>query len=548
MISDASNASSKFAKGLAALCLLLSLWACERPTSEPGPTAPASDSSAYSAVQSKNPDVLEIVILHTNDIHGQVFARPDRSRRDVEGAMRGGFPALARLIRRERAKAEKAGKHVLLLDGGDQYQGTPEGNLTRGRIVVDFMNAVGYTAGVIGNHEYDYGKKVPAALAQQMSFPFLGANAHYHNTGRRVSYLTPYLFFTIEDLPVLIIGLTTSEMKNVTIAECTKGLTFEREELTVKAVLDELGISDKGQALTMILSHIGLDRDKELAEAFPVLDVIVGGHSHTRLEKAQKVGDGDTLVAQAHDKTKVLGKIELKIDRRSRKVLSAKGALLPVHTEKLGEDEDIKALIAKYTPAIEKQMAVVHGQATEDIGRVREPVSSPLGNMVTDAMRLATGAQVAFQNKPGMRMDILKGAIRERNLFEVSPFGNTLVTMELTGAQIKRVMESCLGSDHSFFEISGMTCVHDSRRARGKRVVSLKIDGQALDPKARYRIVTNSYLAQGGDKAGIFKHGRAVKKLPMTLRSAVRMYVLRTKTIKPDWTRRLDDLAQKEGQ
>lgn len=485
------------------------------------------------------PKYIDLVILHTNDIHGQALSRPDRRR--GKDAKRGGFVALAQLIRQERDAARKEGKRVLLLDAGDQFQGTPEGNITRGKIVTDFMNAAKYDACAIGNHEFDFGQDVPRDIARRLDAPFLGANVRYHYSNRVATYLQKYVTKDIGGVPVVIIGMTTSSMKRVTMAGVTKGLKFPSEEETLREVLGELKLKEKGQAVTILLGHLGYSKDLSLAKKFPVLDVIVGGHSHTPVENPKRHGPGKTLVAQAWDKTRVLGRIDVRIDAKTRKVISVKGKLIPVEAEKLPVAKDVQGVLDKYSPQIEAQMGEVLGTATAELTRLRSRRSSPLGNFVTDAMRDATGAQVAFQNKPGIRSNLAAGRITLRSIYEVSPFGNTLVTMTLTGAQIKAVMENSLDSDHSFLEISGMTCLCDSSKA--DKVIKITIGGKELDLNARYTVVTNSYISKGGDGANVFKQGQSIVDTQMPLRLAQKRLILKRKTIKPSFERRLDDVA-----
>jgi 5'-nucleotidase / UDP-sugar diphosphatase len=485
------------------------------------------------------PHTLDLVILHTNDIHGQVLPRADRRR--GPDAMTGGFVALAQLIREERRKAKAEGKEVLLLDGGDQFQGTPEGNITRGKIVTDFMNAVKYDACVIGNHEYDFGQQIPKSIAKRLKASFLGANVVEHDSGRVATYLQSHTRTTIRGLPVVIVGLTTSSMKRVTMAGVTKGLRFPKEETTLKKIFGELKLSKKGQALTILLSHIGQDRDEDLAKKFPVLDVIIGGHSHTPIQNPTRQGPGQTLVTQAWDKTKVLGRVDIRIDLKTRKVISMKGRLIPVHADKLGKAQDVVNILKTYTPQIEAQMGELLGTATADFTRSRVRRSSSLGNFVTDAMREVSGAQIAFQNKPGIRSDLPGGKVTLRSVYEVSPFGNTLVTMTLTGKQVQAIMENSLNSDHSFLEISGMTCLCDSRKKQ--KVIKITVGGKDLDPSAGYTVVTNSYIAKGGDGANVFKQGTNVVDTRMPLRMAQRTVIKRMGQVKPNPEFRLNDLA-----
>jgi 5'-nucleotidase/UDP-sugar diphosphatase len=241
------------------------------------------------------------------------------------------------------------------------------------------------------------------------------------------------------------------------------------------------------------------------------------------------------------DKTKVLGRIELEIDLLTRRVKSAKGSLVPVLAEKT--DEATKAILDKYAPEIEKQMGVTVGEALADLGRTSNRCSSTLGNFLTDAMLRVSGADLALQNQPGIRADIPKGPITRRSLYNVSPFGNTIVTLEITGRQLRELMEDRLGRDFGFLEMAGMTCRCDSRKPIGSRVLEITVGGKPLDPERIYKIATNNYLAEGGDDITIFKSATNKTYLQIMLRQATERTVRELKTIKPDPSLRLEDLA-----
>lgn len=486
-------------------------------------------------------ELVHLVVLHTNDIHGQVYPLDDLDR--GPGAKQGGFTHIATLIRREKAEARAAGKHVLLLDAGDLFQGTPEGNLTRGHIVVDMMNAVGYDAVAIGNHEYDYGRELPIELSNRMRAAFLGANVHFQSNDRRAAYVEASTQFDVAGVPVRVIGLTTSEMKNVTVEGVTRGLDFEREEETLERVLAEHGLTRRGKAVTIVLSHVGHWREKQLAERFPVLDVIVGGHSHTKVDPAVLHGPGPTLVAQARDKTRYLGKIELVIDPRTRRVVRRSGHLIPVHSEALPPDPEVATIVKRYEPMIGARMNEKLGVAEDWFLKHREPRSTSVGNLVADAMRARAGTPIAFQNRGGVRQILPKGDITMRNLYEISPFGNTIVTMELTGAQILRALEISFGTGGSLLEMSGLRVRYDSRRSTGSRVLSVQVGDRPLDPSRSYKVAVNSYLSRGGDKYRVFREGLRTTDLGVTLRSAMRAMVKAKGRLSPDRTARFKDVS-----
>ncbi|MHC5012824.1 MAG: bifunctional metallophosphatase/5'-nucleotidase, partial [Planctomycetota bacterium] len=218
-----------------------------------------------------------LTILHTNDLHGQLDPLPASPVRAIlRGKPAGGFAHLASMVRSARKEAAAGGAHLLLLDAGDLYQGTPVGNETRGEAVVAAMNALAYDAVTLGNHEFDYGLKNVARLAKLADWPLLAANV-----GGDASWtdaLRPYVILTPPRAPcrIAIIGLVTPETPDQTTPDLS-GLAVFSDPVTVARSLLEQVDAD----LHIVLSHLGRRADMELGRALPQIDLIVGGHSHT---------------------------------------------------------------------------------------------------------------------------------------------------------------------------------------------------------------------------------------------------------------------------
>ena len=153
------------------------------------------------------------------------------------------------------------------------------------------------------------------------------------------------------------------------------------------------------------------------------------------------------------------------------------------------------------------------------------------------------GTPIAFQNRGGVRQILPKGDITMRNLYEISPFGNTIVTMELTGAQILRALEISFGTGGSLLEMSGLRVRYDSRRSTGSRVLSVQVGDRPLDPSRSYKVAVNSYLSRGGDKYRVFREGLRTTDLGVTLRSAMRAMVKAKGRLSPDRTARFKDVS-----
>jgi 2',3'-cyclic-nucleotide 2'-phosphodiesterase (5'-nucleotidase family) len=429
----------------------------------------------------------KVVILHTNDLHGRVY--PQKATWVKEGVPPdvGGFAALAATIRRERAKEWAAGNTVFLVDAGDWFQGTPEGDIPRGKLVVEWMNLVGYDLATLGNHEFDKGETLVQDLARIAKFPFLAANMK-GSGGRRPWYAEGTRTFQAGEAVITFVGLISSRMDALVMPEAIAGLTFEEE---AKAL--EKYVKRWPDRVLIPVTHSGVDVDRALAEKF-AFPAIVGGHSHSGIPNPKPSATG-CLVCQCYAHGSVLGRIELTLE--GPKVVSSAAGHVPVRPAD-GEDEEARALIARYARDIDARMNVEIGSAPEPLTRSGSG-SSPLGNWVCDVMREKARAQVAFHNRTGIRADLAAGKILLRHMYEISPFSNTLVAFDLSGADLDAVLEFSVGTSAVFLEVSGLECEVDMKEEEGKRVTVLRVAAEPWDEGRDYRVVTNSFLARGGD-------------------------------------------------
>lgn len=450
---------------------------------------------AVVADDSASPKSVRLVILHTNDLHGRAYPQKavwldKQNPPDV-----GGLAALLATIRRERAAAWNSGAAVVLADAGDWFQGTPEGDLPRGRLVVEWMNLAGYDFATIGNHEFDKGYRTVADLADVAHYPFLGANIRWAS-GSRPDWCRGSRTFRLSGNRVTFVGLITSAMDKLVMPEAIRGLRFDDEVETLKKYL-----KDDGRVVIPV-THCGVDRDLEIAAAAKV-PVIIGGHSHTGLPNGKTAPDG-TLVCQCYAGGTVLGRTEIVIE--GGKVTEKKASHVPVRPAD-GEDAEAKALIARYAREIDATMNVEIGEAPEALTRGGTG-SSALGNWVTDVMRKKAGAHVALTNRTGIRADLPAGKIRLREMYEISPFSNTLVTMDVSGADLDSILEFSIGAGATFLEVSGLEADVDMKAPEGSRVAIAKVAGEPWDATRTYKVVTNSFLAAGGDGHSTFKAGK----------------------------------------
>lgn len=482
-----------------------------------------------------------LTILHTNDIHGQVHPRDEGGRSE-----RGGLLALGRAIRVQRDAALRADRPVLLLDAGDFYQGTLEGDGSKGAVVVDWMNELGYDAVAIGNHEFDFGTAVVEDLSRRARFPFLGANIRSEATGQVPAWLGSKkgdpldgsaLIRQVGALRVAIIGLTTSDMKQVTAKGRTDGLSFAAEAKTLERVLDRVGDAD----LRVVLTHCGLDMDRALAERFQnQIDLIVGGHSHTRLEEGERVGR--VLIVQAWKQSRCFGKVELRVTPGPR---PGDRPRVEATATLLGTEDSLEAVLAPHLEKIGPEANRVVAELGDRLSVQPAPGrhSSALGDLVVDALLSEGEAELAFHNRYGTRSSLPSGKVLYRHLYEAFPFENRLVTLNLTGAQIRDAVSAYLDEKAAPLEISGATVEFNPANPKGQRLLSIRVlefsprirPGQRsasrvvgsapIDPQRLYRVATHDFVADGGDGHATFTGATQREDHALSLRDVVERYL-----------------------
>ncbi|MDE2237784.1 MAG: metallophosphatase, partial [Elusimicrobia bacterium] len=260
---------------------------------------------------------LRLTIVHTNDIHGWIMARP--SKRD-HGRLEGGAAALASLYKKQRGPK-------LLVDAGDWFQGTPEGTVSKGQASVDVFNAMGYDLVEVGNHDFDLKEARLKQLVARLKMPVLGANVYERKTHRRVPYLTPWIIKKIHGVKIGFFGLLTTNMPRLTFPANIAGLEFRGE--VAEARDDVAALKRLGATVVILIDHVGFaspgdapfTSDQVIAREVPGIDMIIGGHSHTFLRRPYRDPVNGTMVVQAGAYLTVAGVATLDIDGKTGKVL-----------------------------------------------------------------------------------------------------------------------------------------------------------------------------------------------------------------------------------
>ena len=407
-----------------------------------------------------------IVVMHTNDIHGQLLPK--------DGI--GGIAEVASVIRN--------GKPDLILDAGDFCTGTFLADEFRGLPTVEAMNLIGYTSSTIGNHEFDYGQDALSMLLRKARFPILSANVE-----SPVSRIKKYSIVTAKGLRFGLIGLTTAELKTQSHPKTVEDVTVLDIVKALEKLLPEVR---KKSDFIIATVHLQDAEEQRLASAFPEIRLIIGGHNHQALGP---IWIGQTLIAKTGFGGRNVGRVDL--DFQNKKLTHMDAQLIPV--KDVQPAPDVTKVVKPFQEQALDKMDETVGEATDFLPYSRTD-ESPLADVVADAFREKGKTQIALQNVGGIRAQIPRGKIHWGDVFEVLPFQNTLVTLKLTGAQIKKTLERGLVPSVGMVAISGIRVQFDPKKPDGQRVVSLLLtDGTPVEDARLYSVTTNDFVLAGGD-------------------------------------------------
>lgn len=458
----------------------------------------------------------ELSVVFTSDGHGHIM--PGRASWEEGNPHIGGMGALASFL-------DTVGEDYLLFDSGDFFQGSPEGILTSGSIVVKLMNLLGYDAAALGNHEFDFGQDLLSELASLANFPLLGENIMGPDEGETPLWLSPSFIIQKGDLKIGVIGVITPEMERVSVRENIEGLEFlDPRPAAEKAALR---LRQEGADMIILLSHAGLSEDIKTAEVLgDKISIILGGHNHMVLK--EPVIRNGVVITQPGSNFRYAGYLNSFFRRGNKRITAFRHRLHPLWISDYAPDSYVEEFILNNMGDLAEKLNEVIGESLRYLPGSIPPAQRinrelALGNLQTDIMRETLGADFAFQNSGGIRAPLFKGPVRVRDFWEVSPFGNHLVKMTLSGSQVRRLLEQSMAQEYSFLQVSGLNLVFNSSLPEGKRVLNVIVvdeDGRKseIDDSEEYRIVTNSFLAQGGDGYSVFTEGSEVEHTEIMLR------------------------------
>jgi 5'-nucleotidase / UDP-sugar diphosphatase len=444
---------------------------------------------------------LTLTVLHTNDLHAHV--EPTM----IKGKGYGGYARHATIIKQTKQRD----KNVLVLNAGDVFQGTLYFNMYDGLADLAILNALGYQAQTLGNHEFDKGIPSLIEYAKRAQFPLLACNMDFKNHKELEPWVKPYAIIEVDKQKVGIIGLLTDSTPSITTLGDELGF-LDHVSSTQKAV-DSL--EAQGVNKIILMSHIGYDDDKVLAAKVKGVDIIIGGHSHTPLGTPALDGwrpsggpfptrvkdlDGvETPIFQAWEWGKVMGRFKVKFDAKGKLQKIEEATPLVVGAE-IADDPQIASLVDAFRKPLE---ALINTQI--GVSEVALTDRIKVGYIVADSYLDATtkmGANIAFMNPGGVRANLEAGKISYAAANAICPFRNTLTICELTGAELLALLAESKGG---LIPSSGF-----KYRLAGGGVQEATLNGVALDAAKTYKVTVNNFMAGGGDNLNLLKTAKKV--------------------------------------
>lgn len=469
----------------------------------------------------------ELNILHINDLHSRIEAinKYDSTCTAEEEGKDECFGGIARVktaIDSRRGELQDA--NILVLDAGDQFQGSLFYSMFKSGPIADFMNGIGFDAMAIGNHEFDDGPEELLKFIDAAKFPIISGNTIATDASPVANKFEGYIVKEMGGQKVAVVSVLATDTDET--SSPGDAISFEDEVEYLKKVVPEL--EGQGVNKIILLSHVGYERDKQIAAAVEGIDVIVGGHSHTLLSSTDDKAAGpyptlaknpagtDVPIVTAYAYSKYLGDLKVVFDDNGV-VKSTEGAPKLLDGS-IVPDAGFAAKVKELGEPLEELKQKVVGSSADtivgdrNVCRVEE---CSMGNLVADAQLERVkdqGITISIANSGGLRASIDAGDVTMGEVLTVLPFQNTIATFQLKGSDLLAALENgAKGLEEvagRFPQVAGMKYAFDKSKPPGSRISDVQVkEGEGfvpLDPNKTYGVVTNNYVRGGGDGYEVF--------------------------------------------
>ncbi len=432
----------------------------------------------------------------------------------------------------------------ILVDGGDQFQGTLFYTYYKGALAAEMMNQMGYDAMTVGNHEFDDGPEVLRGFMDAVNFPILMSNADVSGEEMLAGKLAKSTVIERGGEKLGLIGLTPHDTDE--LASPGPNVVFTDPVSAVQGEVDKL--AEMGVNKIIVLSHSGYGVDLRVAAETTGIDVIVGGHTNTLLSNSNERAEGpyptmvgSTAIVSAYAYGKFLGELNVTFNDAGE-VTEAVGEPI-IMDAAVAQHESTVARIAEAAVPLEEVRNRVVAETAEAIDGERgscRAAECAMGNLIADAMLARVkdqGIQIAIQNGGGIRASIDAGEVTMGEVLTVLPFQNTLSTFHVTGAVVVEALENGVSQYEDgagrFPQVAGMTFTFDVAQEPGSRISDVMVGGAPIDPAASYGVVSNNYVRNGGDGYKMFRDATHVYDFGPDLADVTAEYMAAMGPVKP---------------
>ena len=429
----------------------------------------------------------KFTILHSNDMHGDFVAEVHGG----AGNLIGGLAVLSGYINKVRSEEE----NVLYLISGDMVQGSLIDSEYKGISTMEIMNYLAPDVVSLGNHEFDYGLSHLLFLEKMANFPIVNANLYVNKYNKRL--MRPYLILEKAGFNILFIGIITEKVMD----------SIKRDEListfvTIQEASDEVGkicnaYKNDDIDLTVLLTHIGFDSDVQLAKLLKHewgVDIIVGGHSHTVLDKP--VVENNVLIVQAGVGSDQIGRFDILVDDDTNSIVEYKWRLIPIDENLAEPDRQLGQFIASFQEAVDRKYNTIICKLSKMHTHPVRVVETSLGNLIADALGEIAECDVMLVGSGSIRTREMGPLVTLKDLMSCFPFDDSLTRYAVTGTQLKRIFAHVMRLENRNGEGE---CYQVNSRVRAtynnvsRRLLSLTVDGQEVSDSRLYSICLQGY-------------------------------------------------------
>lgn len=438
-------------------------------------------------------NTFKLTILHSNDMHGDFLAEAQ----GASGNLIGGLSLLSGYL--DQVRGEE--KHVIYVISGDMLQGSVIDSEFKGVSTIEIMNYLSPDVATLGNHEVDYGLPQLLFLEKMATFPIVNANLYIKKHRRRL--MQPYVILDVDGYKVMFIGIITSAVMQSIMKDSQIGTLLGLEDAAVEVgrICDAYKHDDID--LTVLLTHIGFESDKELAAMLKPewgVDLIIGGHSHTLLEQPAIVNN--ILIAQANVGTDQIGRFDITVDDDTNAIVEWQWELVPIVAGAIQPDANLQAFIDSYKEVVDAKYNTLLCRTAHKLTHPDRTIETALGNLFADIFAENANCQVAFIGSGAIRLKEMGPVVTLRDMMQVYPYEDTFTRFTITGEQLRGIFAHIMRPENrtgegECYQVNGRVRAVYSNSSRELEV--LEVDGRPVDAKGHYTIGLGGYHVQNAE-------------------------------------------------